>query len=57
MEDELRPLFIEWIQQQQRACDAQMEANKLVCKIIETLMVRDMLKRIEEMPSGNQRFN
>ena len=63
MDDELRALFVEWVQQTQKtgkalehAVQEQMAANVLVCKISETLMVHDMLRKIEEMPSGNERF-
>ena len=63
MDDDLRALFVEWVQQMQKtgkalehAMQEQMAANALVCKISETLMVQDMRRKIEEMPSGNQRF-
>jgi hypothetical protein len=53
MGDELKELFAEW-QQQLKPGDAQMEANNLVAKIGEALIVRDIFKKIEEVPSGNQ---
>jgi hypothetical protein len=63
MDDKIRDLFVKWVQQTQKtgealrhAMDEMMAANALVRKISETLMVQDMLRKIEEMPSGNQRF-
>jgi|BarGraIncu01122A_1022018.scaffolds.fasta_scaffold116392_1 hypothetical protein len=63
MDDEIRDLFVEWVQQTQKtgkapkhAMQEQMAVNVLVYKVSETLMVQDMTRKIEEMPSGNQRF-
>ena len=63
MDDEIRDLFVEWVQQTQKtgkapkhAMQEQMAVNVLVYKVSETLMVQDMRRKIEEMPSGNQRF-
>lgn len=56
MDEEIRALLMEWVQQQKKACDAQVEAIKLVSKISETLAVKDMRKKIEEAHSGKQLF-
>jgi hypothetical protein len=56
MDDELRAILSEWVQQTRQASEAQIEANKLVCKIWETLAVKDMIQKIQETNSGNQLF-
>jgi hypothetical protein len=40
-----------------RACEAQIEADELVCKISETMMVNEIVKKIEEMSGDRQQWN
>ncbi len=61
MDQELSQLFTEWTQQIQRAGESLAKAtedwvaaNQQVYKIAQTLMVREMLGKIKEVPSDNE---
>jgi hypothetical protein len=57
MDQEIGALFIEWVKQTRKACEAQAEANQLVCKISETLMVNEVVMKTEEMSGDRQKWN
>ena len=57
MDEEISALFIEWVKQTRKATDAQIEANQLVCQISQTLMVNEVVKKIEEMSGDRKHRN